>query len=158
MLISLTCADAHNWGLLKTLMPEDNSDDSSIPDCCRSKQVTIRNQYNMHNLYQQRRFWTYGQISGLRIGYDLNFGYVHFTRFAKIMTVMSVTMADVFAHRSSEKEAGLRGKILLFFTSGCKVSAQKSEKFFDGIMSALNKADQAFSRLPRGRIFLQSKI
>lgn len=153
-------------------MPEDNSDDSSIPDCCRTKQVAIRNKYDLHNIYQQRRFWFSDEMSGLQIGFAPNLGHVHFSRFAKILNAKAAFIADVFARRSSEKEAGLRGKILLFFTSVCKVPTRKSQKLFDGIMFALNRANQALphmlsaqqlyftfcSHKLRGGIFLQPKI
>lgn len=128
-------------------MPEDNSDDSSIPDCCRTKQVAIRNKYDLHNIYQQRRFWFSDQMSGMRIGFAPNPGHVHYSRFAKITNTQAAFIADVFARRSSEKEAGLRGKILLFFTSVCKVSVRRSQKLFDGIMSAFKKAGQALPRM-----------
>ncbi|WOC17054.1 hypothetical protein [Pseudochrobactrum sp. MP213Fo] len=72
-------------------MPEDNSDDSSIPDCCRSKQVAIRKKYLWH--YDYQRSWLRSNLCSF--GTELNFNTVQLSRFIEIANAKSADFCMV---------------------------------------------------------------
>lgn len=88
-------------------MPEDTSDDSSIPDCCRSELVTIRNTIFLHAAGRQNRSLTY-QTSVPPV--------VHVSRPVQFLRDKTAGAAAVIARLFSAKETGPRDKILLFFS------------------------------------------
>lgn len=122
-------------------MPEDNSDDSSIPDCCRSKQAAIRNKALLCVEYQRNRLWNDVQTDDMRFVLTN----VHFSRFAKILTGKPAIFAGAFSCRFSDRQIGLQRGILLFFTSLCRPSARKSAAYVAGGMPDVKENEHIWS-------------
>ncbi|MDM7851173.1 hypothetical protein [Pseudochrobactrum kiredjianiae] len=123
-------------------MPEDTSDDSSITDCCHFKSVTIRNQSLLHVEYRRNRSLSY-QAFVLPV--------VHVSRFAKKMHGRAAAWPAMIARQISEKETGLRDKILLFFEVFCKNSLRIPEGVSGRDYSDFTRSEQKHSAIEHFR-------
>lgn len=124
-------------------MPEDTSDDSSITDCCLSKLVTIRTQTLQHVEYPRNRFLS-DQTFVLPV--------VLVSRFAKKMHDRAATWLAMIARQFSEKEAGQRDKILLFFEVFCKASHRFLHRVLVWRQSDSIQSEQNYSAIEHFRL------
>ena len=109
-------------------MPEDTSDDSSIPDCCRSEPVAIRNLIFLHAALSKNKPLHFRASVLPAVSGSCSLKELH---------DRSAIRAEMHARLFSVKETGLRDKILLFFDVFRTVSRRIFAKVLRGWLTGV---------------------